>query len=163
MIGNEHVRFALIKHGSNPLIVFGINPSTADANKPDNTMNRVLGLANRNGYDGFIMLNIYPLRATDFNKLPSEINQALHDENISTIKHVLSNISNPDILLAFGNHILDRKYLKSCLKNILTALRPLAPHYYQLGELTSKCCPRHPLYVANTINIKECNIDILIK
>lgn len=59
MIGdNENMRYQLSKEGSNPLIVIGINPSTANESKPDPTMRKVMGLAEFNGFDSFCMFNV---------------------------------------------------------------------------------------------------------
>ena len=47
-----------------PLVVCGLNPSTADATTPDPTCVRWLGMARRWGYSALTIVNLYPLRAT---------------------------------------------------------------------------------------------------
>ena len=47
------------------LYVFGINPSTATESRPDPTMRKIIGFAIRNGFEGFAMMNLYPLRSTN--------------------------------------------------------------------------------------------------
>ena len=42
------------------MYVIGINPSTANEEKPDRTIGRVMGFAEENGFDGFAMINLYP-------------------------------------------------------------------------------------------------------
>ena len=59
---NDKVRYVLRKDGDRPLVVVGLNPSTANEAKADATMTRVMGIAERNGFDSFIMLNLYPQR-----------------------------------------------------------------------------------------------------
>ena len=60
MVGdNDKARYVLRKDGERPLIVVGLNPSTANEAKADATMARVMGIAERNGFDSFIMLNLY--------------------------------------------------------------------------------------------------------
>lgn len=49
----------------NPLIIIALNPSTADEKLPDDTMKRVVPYMEINGFDGFVMLNLYPLRSTN--------------------------------------------------------------------------------------------------
>lgn len=63
-INNEDnsARFVLGYKKENPLIVMGVNPSTANDDTPDPTIRRVLGYMRRNGFGGFIMLNVYPQR-----------------------------------------------------------------------------------------------------
>ncbi|MBV1756433.1 MAG: DUF1643 domain-containing protein [Dethiosulfatibacter sp.] len=78
-------RYVLGKEGKKPLICIGVNPSNAEPEKLDNTLKSVERVAEANGYDSWIMLNIYPQRATDPNDLHSQINFDLDYENISHI------------------------------------------------------------------------------
>ena len=82
---NTDIRLSLLKDGKNVLIVIGFNPSTADKDKKDPTMGSVLYHAENNGYDGFVMLNLYPLRSTSPDKLPNEIDPVIHQQNIEHI------------------------------------------------------------------------------
>ena len=47
-----------------PLVVVGMNPSTASEAEPDPTCQRWLSMAQRWGYAALTVLNLYPLRAT---------------------------------------------------------------------------------------------------
>ena len=58
-------RYILGTRGKNPLICIGINPSTAKPDDLDNTLKSVERTAAFNGYDSFIMFNVYAQRATD--------------------------------------------------------------------------------------------------
>ena len=75
-------RYILGTVGNNPLITIGINPSTAEPEKMDNTMKSVERIAMGNGFDSFIMFNVYAQRATDPNQMNKEINPMLHKENM---------------------------------------------------------------------------------
>ncbi len=55
-------RFALGRPGRRTLWFVGLNPSTADAEAPDPTLRKVLGFAERAGFDGWMVLNLYPQR-----------------------------------------------------------------------------------------------------
>ena len=57
-------RYILGTAGEKPLICVGINPSTAAPNDLDNTLKSVERIALANGYDSFIMFNVYAQRAT---------------------------------------------------------------------------------------------------
>lgn len=147
MIGdNDKVRYLLKKEGSKPLVVIGVNPSTANDNRPDATMTRVLGIVERNGYDSFIMLNLYPQRCVKPSSLSPEFDPAIHEENLRQIKDALAGIDHPDVLLAFGDNIGIRPYLKNCLRNIVAVINGHNPHWLQLGTPTGNGNPRHPLY-----------------
>ena len=57
-------RYLLGTRGKNPLICIGINPSTAKPDALDNTLKSVERIALGNGYDSFLMFNVYAQRAT---------------------------------------------------------------------------------------------------
>ena len=57
-------RYLLGTRGRNPLICIGINPSTAEPDNLDNTLKSVERIAAGNGYDSFLMFNVYAQRAT---------------------------------------------------------------------------------------------------
>ena len=78
MKGNANeFRFSLTKEGNRKLVVFGVNPSTANEQIADLTITKVMGFAERNGFDGFIMLNLYPQRCTNPESLDKEIDEEL--------------------------------------------------------------------------------------
>ena len=58
-------RYILGTRGEKPLICIGINPSTAKPDALDNTLKSVERIAIGNGYDSFLMFNVYAQRATD--------------------------------------------------------------------------------------------------
>ena len=72
---DDQWRFTLGRCGSRPLLTIGLNPSTATQERADPTVARVERIAEEKGFggrfDGFVMLNLYPVRATDFRELPA--------------------------------------------------------------------------------------------
>ena len=68
-LSEKEDRFVLGEMGLRPLICFGINPSTAVPEKLDRTLSRVKNESMIRKFDGWIMLNIYPQRATDPRKM----------------------------------------------------------------------------------------------
>ena len=57
-------RYILGTRGERPLICIGINPSTAAPDALDPTLQSVQRIALANGYDSFLMFNVYAQRAT---------------------------------------------------------------------------------------------------
>ena len=146
MIGDaDKVRFLLYKKGERVLFVFGINPSTVNEIMPDNTLRRIMGFAEREGFDGFAMLNVYPQRCKNPDYLHKVCNHSLHQKNLDIIVDIIGHHQDPTILVAFGNLISKRKYLKDCFNDIANFLRPYKPRWKQIGELTKAGNPRHPL------------------
>ena len=75
-------RYILGTRGKKPLICVGINPSTARPGALDPTLKSVERLAAANGFDSWIMFNVYPQRATDPNDMDKTPDRALCDENL---------------------------------------------------------------------------------
>jgi len=140
----SNVRYVLKREGANMLVVIGVNPSKATDKISDPTMTKIMGFAKYNGFDGFIMLNLYPQRCTNPNDLHKEMNRELHNENLRAIASEISNMESPSVLLAYGNTIGYRKYLKLCLKDIISLFAPKNPQWLQIGALTQRGNPRHP-------------------
>lgn len=159
----DSIRYALIKDGQDMLYVFGVNPSTATDTDPDPTMSRVIGFVNRNGFDGFAMMNLYPLRSTNPNALPHNIDIGLHQKNLQKIKEIIGNSNNPIILLAFGDPINAAPYLKDCLKDIVDLLQSLSPKWKQIGMPTKMGNPRHPSRAAYSMGIQDFDVNEYMK
>ncbi len=61
-------RYALWRRwdsSKSPLIVIGLNPSTADERQDDPTIRRCINLAKREGCGSYVMLNLFAFRARD--------------------------------------------------------------------------------------------------
>ena len=69
-IGDDQVRYALGEPGSYNLLVIGLNPSTATPDKPDPTIKRVKKIVEKENLNGWIMINLYPLRTPKPSELP---------------------------------------------------------------------------------------------
>ena len=95
------------------------------------------------------MLNIYPQRATNPNNLHLECDQSLVKANILYIRQIVQKYQNCEALLAYGNLISKRKYLKVCLDQILTLLTVENGKKLKIINLTKANNPVHPLYQAN--------------
>lgn len=151
-------RLLLRKEGNNPLIVIGLNPSTADESTPDATMRKIIGFIstwNKSDdvhYDSFIMLNLYPQRETsprELNKKSQAINEIIHNRNLEMISTVLGNYPKADLLLCYGDSIEIIHWMKKCRDEILKLLAQYPEvSLYCLGELTSQKNPRHPCRLA---------------
>jgi hypothetical protein len=138
-------RFVLGEVGDNPLLCFGINPSTAVPNSPDRTVSRVIKFARDNGYDGWAMLNVYPQISTDPKKLDRVPRPQLQAENEHHISRVID--GRPlSLLAAWGGLITSRPYLRPLLRDIVKLTYAAGCNWLTLGELTKDGHPRHPLY-----------------
>lgn len=151
-------RFTLATLGKNPLVCVGINPSTAVPDDLDRTVNRVNGFASSNGFDSWTMLNVYPQIATDPLDIAFHLNPALKNENERHVGAVLAG-RRLTVLAAWGDLIESRDFLKPVLADLLTVMTAHGCDWVNLGTLTKKGHPRHPLYVAGTTPFVPFDVD----
>ena len=151
-------RYILGTRGSNPLICIGINPSTAQPGDLDNTLKSVERIALGNGFDSFIMFNVYAQRATDPDAMEPSCNMALHRENLEAFRYVLSISDSPAVWAAWGTIIEKRAYLPQCLRDMLAVGEELGASWYCAGKVSKKGHPHHPLYLRKDEQLKPFDV-----
>ncbi|WP_409969457.1 DUF1643 domain-containing protein [Bengtsoniella intestinalis] len=145
--GYSEYRYILGTRGKNPLICMGINPSTAAPDALDNTLQSAQRIALHNGYDSFLMFNVYAQRATNPNDMEREQNAYLAAENLKAFAYLLSLSEKPAIWAAWGNLIDKRPYLKSCVRDCIALGKAANAQWYRAGKLLKTGHPHHPLYL----------------
>jgi hypothetical protein len=154
---DNSARFVLGTIGDNPLVCFGVNPSTAEPHKLDRTIQSVSKVAVRNGYDSFIMLNVYPQRATDPNGLHSHVDPALKMENERQISALIRG-SKLTLWAAWGALINKRRFLPLLLRDILDLPALAASEWVSRGAVSRDGHPHHPLYVKDTETLEPFSV-----
>ena len=152
-------RYILGTRGKNPLICVGINPSTARPGALDNTLKSVERIALGNGYDSFIMFNVYAQRATDPNAMEHTCNPLLHRENLKAFRYALSLSPSPAVWAAWGAVIEKRSYLARCLADLLAAGQAAGARWYCAGAVTKKGHPHHPLYLRKDEPLRPFDVE----
>ena len=157
-------RYILGTRGRNPLICIGINPSTAAPDDLDNTLKSVARIADGNGFDSWIMFNVYAQRATRPDDMDRELNEHLHRENMKAFDYILSRTAengvSPAIWAAWGTIIEKRPYLPDCVREMVRLGQRYGGHWLCAGKCSAKGHPHHPLYlrkdeVTRTFDIEE--------
>ena len=152
-------RYILGTRGKNPLICIGINPSTAQPGDLDNTLKSVERIALGNGFDSFIMFNVYAQRATDPDTMEKTCNPILHRENLEAFRYVLSISPKPAVWAAWGTIIEKRDYLPRCLRDMLQVGQELGAGWYCAGAISKKGHPHHPLYLRKDEKLKPFDVE----
>jgi hypothetical protein len=155
---DNKARFLLGEKGDRTLICIGINPSTAEPDKLDNTLRSMKRFSKDLRYDSWMMLNVYPQRATDPNKLHNEINPKYHTENLKHIRSFLRS-GTFHIWAAWGRLITKRTYLSACLRDIVAIAMEHSIGWYTIGKTTKAGHPHHPLYLRKTLRLAAFDIN----
>lgn len=154
-------RYILGTRGVKPLICVGINPSTAAPDDLDNTLKSVERVAHHNGYDSFIMFNVYAQRATNPDDMELTYNQALHAENMRAFDYALSldRTGTPAIWAAWGTIIEKRDYLPACVRDMIDIGNAHSAAWFSAGKKSKKGHPHHPLYLRKDSPLEPFDVD----
>lgn len=139
---NNYHRFLLGRLGTEPLVVVCINPSAANEDYSDRTINKIINVSKKLGYDGWVVANVYPERATSSSDL-DKFNLNLAEDNVQIVIEFLLEYNITEVWGAWGDLgqpslIEDRDMLLSALKNNHIRVYSFAP-------LTNSKQPVHPL------------------
>lgn len=143
-------RYILGTRGENPLICIGVNPSTAAPGDLDNTLKSVSRIAAGNGYDSWLMFNVYAQRATNPGDMDAALNATLHEENMRAFEYILGLYGEgnpPAVWAAWGAVIEKRAYLCDCVRDMIALGKRYGAQWYRAGKLSVKGHPHHPLYL----------------
>lgn len=124
-----------------PFISICMNPSFADQTQSDKTVNRLIGASIDNAHAGWMMLNLYPERATDASNL-SPYDPKLSEANCAVIEHQLRKFGASEVLGAWGD--LKHPTLRQARINVLDTLDQLGVTLFTFDGLTTSGNPRHP-------------------
>ena len=138
-------RYVLGTAGEKPLICVGLNPSTARPGALDNTLKSVQRVAGHNGFDSFLMMNLYAQRATRPGDMDRELSDFLHRENLKAFYYLLGKTGT--VWAAWGAVMETRGYLKACMADFVKAGTQAGARWYTAGKRTKKGHPHHPLYL----------------
>lgn len=131
-------RFALwrIWDRKKPLVMFiGLNPSQANEEKDDPTIESVIRIAKFNDYGGIYMMNCWPHVATNPKEL--DCNSILNESN-ETFLRIISDLCQ-DVVFAWGNFRIVRDKARD------KELQKMFPSALVIGYNKNRS-PKHPLF-----------------
>lgn len=162
----DEYRYVLGTRGSRPLICVGINPSTAEPDHLDPTLQSAQRIALANGYDSFLMFNVYAQRATRPDDMEKEPNLTLHAENMRAFEWLLglcARDTQPCVWAAWGTIIQKRAYLGDCLADMIALGDKYHATWYRAGRLSSAGHPHHPLYLKASEPLVPFDVDAYLQ
>lgn len=141
-------RYILGTRGAKPLVCIGVNPSTAEPRALDNTLRSVSRIAAANGFDSWIMFNVYAQRATRPDDMDEVRDERLHRENVAAFRWLLSRAgAAPAVWAAWGAVIEKRAYLSGCVRDLVAVGESFAARWMRAGAVSKAGHPHHPLYL----------------
>lgn len=155
----EEYRYLLGTRGGKSLICVGINPSTAAPDHLDNTLKSVERVAHANGYDSFLMFNVYAQRATNPDDMERCVNPALHRENMAAFRYALSLSPHSAVWAAWGNIVEKRGYLHDCLRELSAIGTEYGAQWFSAGPPLKSGHPHHPLYLRKDTPLLPFDMD----
>lgn len=142
-------RFVIGTKGKNPLIVMSINPSIGSPTVTSPTLGTVRHIAADYGYDSWIILCLYPQRATHLDQLDEMADPQLVSENNRVIRAILSQYPDHKIWAAWGTHYHQRFYFPQLLQDIVKIADEYHETWMHYGPLDEDGTPRYCLYLEN--------------
>jgi hypothetical protein len=161
---DRRYRYTLTRDWAAPsarrLVVIGLNPSTADENRDDPTITRLIRFAMREKMGGLVMVNLFAFRATD----PKEMKSV--DSPVDNFPHGCANDSvilaectpligvDPVVVAAWGAHggHLNRG------RDVREMLNRYDVPVFHFG-LTKHGFPKHPLYLPSDAPLTRWEFD----
>lgn len=135
-------------NGGLPAAVFiGLNPSTADAVRDDNTCRREIDFAARLGCGAYLKLNIFAIRSTQ-PQLVYAHGDPVGPDNDAAIERVLKSHREARLVLAWGAH--------GAFRGRGDRVAEMAMDLHGNPEcfgLTREGHPRHPLYLPKSCEL----------
>lgn len=128
-----------------------LNPSTADADVDDPTIRRCRAFAQREGYPGIDVMNLYAWRATDPVQL-TQVDDPVGPDNPIWLDHLASDHRHGWIVCAWGT--LAREQQRQTAIQVAGILSSHGARLVCLGT-TKDGSPRHPLYVRGDAAIED--------
>lgn len=126
---------------SNPLVIIGLNPSTADAEKDDPTIRRCARFAKDLGFDGLVMLNLFAFRDTS----PDDMRKAADPVGPE----------NNDVLLAATGTMVAAWGVNGTFRGRDIEIKKMFSGRLKCLGLSKDGHPRHPLYLPLDSTLKE--------
>lgn len=119
------------------LCIIGVNPSTADARKDDQTIRKDIGFAARLGYGGLLKLNVGAGRSTDPRKWRKMADPIGPENSVQHLIGYIKQFKATKVVAAWGKN---GNYFIGCCEAIVREI----PDLFCFGYNTDGS-PRHPL------------------
>lgn len=139
---------AIGRKGARKLIVIGLHPGLETSGQhEDGALTKVAHVAHEHGFDGFVMLYLYPVRCQALGTLPLSENTKAWHENLEFIDSFLAGEPEPVVWAAWGTSVMSRKYFLAAAEQLIILARKYPVQWKHLGPLSSVGHPLPPAHL----------------
>lgn len=143
------------------LVVCLLNPSTATEEVLDPTLRRVRGFAQRDGYGGLLVVNVFAWRSTDPRVLSRQVHpDVVGPRNDEAIRAAAERPMMARLVAGWG-----RPATKAISRRMTTVKHSLGigRTWHCFGATTKDDHPRHPLYLKGDVPIVKWTCDARLR
>lgn len=144
-------RYIIGKEGSNPLILFTLYPEDHSLAKWGATIRKVVKLSEALNNDGWLIINIYPIKINSISEIDHVENIQLVYRNRDIIKELFNRYNITTVLAAWGNEVEENNFLWFELKNLLKRF-PNNIKWITIGELSKQ---GHPVFDDKVLKLSK--------
>ena len=144
-IGDNEVCYAIGEPGFYNLLVVGLSPNDETLDNPGPLIKRIRKITTDNQFEGWMMVNLYPVNISDGDDLPEAMDSSISDNNIEVIRNLQNDYEIGRVYAIWGDDIENRDYLAEECKKISDSLDE-SVNWYIRGR-TRYGNPKNPLKV----------------
>ncbi len=146
----QSARYYLGTRGKKHLLCLGMSPGVSTPASIDDSILNVEQMAFTNGFDSWIMMNVYPRRMEkQANGTGGGWDRDLHRENLKHIRDILAEIrekeEHPVIWAAWGSYIKEQDHYMACLEEIVALAKEYESRWITFTEVPDGEHPEHCL------------------
>lgn len=146
---HDDYRYALGTFGKRILIFIGLHPSIAIPEHPDTTYQVLDSMAKNQGYDGLVLVNLYPKVIKDDNLSYEKSEDNINEKNFEIIRSIFLDFDEQNIdytvLCGWGNDITLKTEAQTAIERLKNALVNVPTQKIKCLGLTKQGHPLSPL------------------
>ena len=155
------LRYVLGEKGSNPLLIISAFPGFSTHRKLDIKVRKIKTMSKNLGFDGWMLVSLYPQRIKDIRKLDWTPEKCIF-KNRQHIGNLIHKFDLHTIWAAWGDDISAADYMINELEKI-HALELAGTRWISIGGVTQSGNPRHPGNINYQSKAENMDMDAYIE
>jgi hypothetical protein len=144
-------RYIIGKEGADPLVLFTLFPEEQSVAKWGKKIKKVIKLSEALDKDGWLIINIYPIKINNVSEINHFENMQLIYRNRDEIKELFNKYNVSTVWAGWGNAVQENDFLWFELKNLLKRI-PEDTQWIIAGKLSKE---GHPVFNGRAMNVSR--------